>query len=64
MSSTDCSDEEDVVACYYFRRRKQDKILWVYPHLEKNIRCRLFTAAKEFQETCKALDVSQLLPQI
>jgi hypothetical protein len=35
MSSTDCSDEEDVVARYYFRRRKQEKRFWVYPYLEK-----------------------------
>jgi hypothetical protein len=35
MSSTDCSDEEDVVARYYFRRRKQEKRFWVHPYLEK-----------------------------
>ena len=54
MSSTDSSDEEDVVAYYYFRRRKQEKRCWVHPYLEKNIRCRLFVAAKELQQTdCK-----------
>jgi hypothetical protein len=52
MSSTDSSDEEDVVANYYFRRRKQEKKkFWVHPYLEKNIRCRLFIAAKELQQT-------------
>lgn len=51
MSSTDSSDEEDVVAYYYFRRRKQEKRCWVRPYLEKNIRCRLFVAAKELQQT-------------
>jgi hypothetical protein len=51
MSSTDSSDEEDVVAYYYFRRRKQEKRCWVHPYLEKNIRCRLFVAAQELQQT-------------
>jgi hypothetical protein len=51
MSSTDSSDEEDVVAYYSFRRRKQEKRCWVHPYLEKNICCRLFVAAKELQQT-------------
>jgi hypothetical protein len=51
MSSTDSSDKEDVVAYYYFRRRKQEKRCWVHLYLEKNIRCRLFVAAKELQQT-------------
>jgi hypothetical protein len=51
MSSTDSSDEEDVVAYCYFRRRKQEKRCWVHPYLEKNIRCRLNVAAKELQQT-------------
>jgi hypothetical protein len=51
MSSTDSSDEEDVVAYYYFRRRKQEKRCWVHPFLKKNIRCRLFVAAKKLQQT-------------
>jgi hypothetical protein len=53
MSSTDSSDEEDVGVYYYyyFRRRKQEKRCCVHPYLEKNIRCRLFVAAKELQQT-------------
>jgi hypothetical protein len=51
MSSADSSDEEDVGVYYYFRRRKQEKRCWVHPYLEKNIRCRLFVAAKELQQT-------------
>jgi hypothetical protein len=50
MSSTDSNDEEDMVAYYYFRRRKQEKKCWIHPYLEKNIRCRLFVAAKELRE--------------
>jgi hypothetical protein len=51
MSSTDSSDEDDVVAYYYFGRRNQEKRCSVHPYLEKNIRCRLFLAAKELQQT-------------
>jgi hypothetical protein len=47
MSNTDCSDEEDVAACYYFRRRKQKKDFRFIPYLENNIRCRLFVAASK-----------------
>jgi hypothetical protein len=50
MSSTDSNDEEDVMAYYYFRRRKQEKKSWVHSYLKKNIRCRLFIAAKELRE--------------
>jgi hypothetical protein len=51
MSSTDCSDEEDVVANYYFRRTKQEKKIGFIRISKKNIRCRLFVAAKEPQQT-------------
>jgi hypothetical protein len=54
MSGTDSTDEEDVVAYYYFRGRKQEKRCWVYPYLKKKkkkICCRLFVAANELQQT-------------
>jgi hypothetical protein len=45
MSSTDCSDEEDVVAYYHFRRRKTRKNILGSSISRKNIRCRLFVVA-------------------
>jgi hypothetical protein len=64
MSSTDSSDEEDVVAYYYFRRRKQEKIFWVHPYLKKK-KHPLQTIRSSLEVcNCKALDISQFLPQI
>lgn len=46
------SDEEDVVNYYQYRtRRRAQREHWVHPYLSKNVKSRLFVAARELSQS-------------
>ncbi|CAH2007715.1 unnamed protein product [Acanthoscelides obtectus] len=51
MSET--SDDETIILYYFYRkqRNRRNRRYWVHPYIKRNIKCRLFVAAKELQQT-------------
>ncbi|CAH1989060.1 unnamed protein product [Acanthoscelides obtectus] len=51
MSET--SDDETIILYYFYRKQRnlRNRRYWVHPYIERNIKCRLFVAAKELQQT-------------
>lgn len=53
IMSSDSSEEEMLNLYQYIRsrRRRNSRKYWIHPYIQRNLRCRLFIAAKELQES-------------
>lgn len=51
MSSS--SDEDDIIDYYQYRRNRKvvRREYWIHPYIGKNLKCRLFVAAEQLNQT-------------